>query len=198
MEKISFSTFDFFSYAFPGVCILASFYLLDPAFQEAGDVMIKADQLGIGAGVALLVLGYLMGFSLTPIGRALYKSLGYRLWDHDFNNFDGLTVSEKYALIRELTPSNFKYIETWNVLCAMAHNLAIACLFVIVNASIKLFWADSPILWIGLILGSAGLFFLFLNRAVVFDNWAAIDINASVKMLELQKQAAKLGEKEKE
>lgn len=186
MQKLSFSAFDFFSYAFPGVCILFSFFILDPSLDNAGSILAKADGFGLGAAILLTVVGYLTGFAVSPIGRWLYKTIGFRLWDHSFENVEGFRVSEKYALLRQYSQENFKYVETWNVLCAMSHNLAIACIIAIVNMILRLLFLGQDIgFWILLIILSSMLFFLFLHRAVVFSRWAAVDINAAIRVLKL-------------
>lgn len=69
MQKLSFSAFDFFSYAFPGVCILSTFFLLDQGMSSAADMLGKADQIGIGGGILLAIVGYLTGFAISPLGR---------------------------------------------------------------------------------------------------------------------------------
>ncbi len=186
MEKLTFSAFDFFSYALPGTCILMSFAVLDPRLHGPAEMVAHADQLGIGAAVLLTVLGYVVGFSVSPVGRALYKTVGFRIWNHHFEDFVGYSVSEKYILLRERSPSNFKYVETWNVLSAMSHNLAIACLFVATNVGAKLwFLSTGRSFWIGVLVVAILLFFLLLHRAVVFYRWAAVDINAAMKVLAL-------------
>lgn len=186
MQKLSFSAFDFFSYAFPGVCILFSFFILDPSLNGSGDILAKADAFGLGAAVLITVVGYLTGFAVSPIGRWLYKTVGFRLWKHSFTNLEGYSVSEKYALIRQYSQENFKYVETWNVLCAMSHNLAIACIFAIVNIILRLsIYGGSLLFWLPLIAMSLLLLLLFLHRAVVFYRWSAIDINAAIKVLKL-------------
>lgn len=187
MQKLSFSAFDFFSYAFPGVCILGTMFLLDPSIHSASDILAKADEIGIGGGILLTIVGYLTGFAISPLGRWLYKSLGFRIWYHGFENVEGLSVSEKYTLLREYTQENFKYVETWNVLCAMSHNLAFASLLAFVSGIIRMIafpGIGAPIapVTVGL---SFLLFWLFLHRAVVFYRWAAIDINSAVKILKL-------------
>jgi len=191
MNKIVYSTFDFFSYAIPGCCILFAFFVLDSRYNTAADFLDLGNSFTLGGFILILVIGYTLGFAINPIGRWLYKTLGFRLFKMSFRDVKGLSISDKYVLVRELTPANFKYIETWNVFCAMAHNLAIAALVVLINALIRVlvFTPQNLNFWIGIAAASLLLFFLFLQRAVVFSIWAASDINSSIRKLYLRKQA---------
>jgi len=192
MNKIVYSTFDFFSYAIPGCCLLFACFLLDSRYATASDFLALGESLGLGSFLIILVVGYVLGFAVNPLGRWLYKTLGFRLFRHSFEDVKGLSISDKYVLIRELTPANFKYVETWNVFCAMAHNLAIATLIVFVNTLVKItfFTPPNPGFWIAVAVLSVFLFLLFLQRAVVFSVWAASDINSSIRTLHLLEQAA--------
>jgi hypothetical protein len=145
------------------------------------------------------VIGYIVGFAVSPIGRFLYKSLGFKLFKHDFEDIVGLSISEKYVLLRELSPNNFKYIETWNMWCTMSHNLAIASALVVVNSILKIIatTTNNNTFWIVFTISFAILFFLFVQRAVKFSVWAAGDINSSINKLHLQTRADKLPEIDK-
>lgn len=188
MDKLFNSTFDFFSYAIPGSFVLFSFFVLDSNYASLPDYLAFFGSLSVGPGVLLLILGYLIGFALNPLGRYLYKSLGFKLFDSSIDDFRGPSISEKYALLRELSPSNFKYVETWNMLCTMAHNMALACGFMIVLGILRTTIAYSSFV-LSLTVGAAMLFFFLLHRAVTFYVWAANDINATIRTLHLKDRA---------
>jgi hypothetical protein len=199
MDKIFHSTFDFFSYAIPGCCIVFSFFILDPKYYSAEDYLTMVGKLQVGSGVFLLIVGYIVGFAVTPIGRFLYKSLGFKLFDESFKDVKDLSISDKYVLLRELSPNNFKYVETWNMWCTMSHNLAISALLFVLNSMIKIafYETNNVLFWAILALSFLLLFFLFLYRAVRFSVWAATDINSSITQLHLKARADKLLETEK-
>ncbi len=199
MEKVFHSAFDFFSYAIPGCCIIFAFFILDARYCSAEDYLTMVGKLQTGAGILLLVIGYIVGFAVNPVGRYLYKSLGFKLFKHDFDDLEGLSISDKYVLVRDLSPTNFKYIESWNMWCAMSHNLAIAAALIAAFSILKIAFADTynTGFWLGLSVSFVVLFFLFLERAVKFSVWAASDINSSIHKLHLQARAAKLVETNK-
>jgi hypothetical protein len=194
MEKVFHSAFDFFSYAIPGCCIIFAFFILDVRLTSAEDFLTMAGKLQGGAGILLLVIGYIVGFAVCPIGRFLYKSLGFQLFKHKFDDIEGLSISDKYVLLRDLSPNNFKYVETWNMWCVMSHNLAIAAALVVINSFLKIgfYQTNNTAFWVAFALFFLVLFFLFLQRAVNFSVWAASDINSSINKLHLQVRADKL------
>jgi len=188
MDKLFNSTFDFFSYAIPGCFVLFSFFMLDTSYTSLSDYLAFFGSLSVGPGVLLLILGYIIGFALNPLGRYLYRSLGFKLFNSSIDDFWGPNLSEKYALLRELSPSNFKYVETWNMLCTMAHNLALASGFMVLLGVMRIFLAYSSFV-LSLVAGAALMFFFLLHRAVTFYVWAANDINATIRSLHLKDRA---------
>jgi hypothetical protein len=51
MDKIFHSTFDFFTHALPGVCVVLSFMVLDPEILDTQDLLEKVNKIEIGGGV---------------------------------------------------------------------------------------------------------------------------------------------------
>ena len=111
-----------------------------------------------------------------------------------------LALSDKFILIRELSPSNFKYVETWHMFCAMCHNLAIACILIFIMMLVKVdfsslgnfFYSNDYWFFImTLLLILAGL---FIDRAITFSIWAANDLNAAITRLNLIERAKNLPE----
>lgn len=188
MDKVFHSTFDFFSYAIPGCCMIFAFFILDYRYVSAEDYFNMIGKFQVGSGVFILVLGYIVGFAVTPIGRFLYKRLGFKIFREKFKDVEGLSVSDKYVLVRELSPNNFKYIESWNMWCTMSHNLAVAAVLVFINSTIKLLFykTENNVFWLLLTISFIILFFLFLYRAVKFSVWAASDINSAITILKLE------------
>ncbi len=77
MDKLFNSTFDFLSYALPGSLLLLSSLILSPQISAIGDFVELAAQVPFYGGIIFLILGYTLGFAFYPIGRSLYKSLGF-------------------------------------------------------------------------------------------------------------------------
>ncbi|RME98839.1 MAG: hypothetical protein D6772_08500 [Bacteroidetes bacterium] len=184
MDKIFHSTFDFFTHALPGFCLVASLFILHAEVTSPSQLLELANDFEIGSGIFLLIIAYIVGFAIYPLGRALYRSLGFRLWERKIHHHIPLFISEKYVLLREYSPANFKYVELWNMFCAMAHNLAVASLVLVVGCAVKcvISWSYE---WLFIALVAFALTFVFLHRAVVFAVWAADDINSTIKQLGL-------------
>jgi hypothetical protein len=190
MDKMFLSTFDFFSYALPGCNILLALVLIDSRFKTAKDYLELASNVKLSTAIFIIVMGFVMGFAVSPFGRFLYKKIGFKLFPLKFKDFPGLSVSDKYTLIREYTPANFKYIETWNMWCTMSHNLAIAALLVFIISLARMVFYGEPFtaFWLGICLVSLLMFFFLLQRAVRFSIWAADDINSAINILKLNEK----------
>lgn len=209
MEKIINSAFDFFAYALPGFCILASFFILDETLKTSRDFLELAGKLQVGSGIALLGMGYAVGFAITPLGRKLYKriekTIFFKWLDRWLEgnlsvykeNETGLYISNKFVLVRELAPNNFKLIESWHVYSVMSHNMAVAGLLALFLMVLKLvfqrpenagFWQAAAVVTVILII-------LFLFNAIKFNIWSANDHNAAIKALRLPERAQQLAEK---
>jgi hypothetical protein len=155
-----------------------------------GDYLAVAAGFKLSAAVLILVIGYSVGFAVTPLGRRLYRSVGFRLFKKALPPYNGLSVSEKYVLLREYSPNNFRYVETWNFMCGMAHNFCLAALVVAAFSAVKCLFLQpaEPGFW-WLICGlSVVLAPLFLFQAVKFALWAADDINSSIELLRLKEK----------
>lgn len=210
MDKLINSAFDFFAYALPGSCILASFFILDATKHTGEQYLELADKMQIGSGIVLLVLGYAVGFAITPLGRLLYrkiyKSAFFKLLDKllDGNlavyeaNETKIFVSNKFALVRELSPNNFKYIESWNVYSLMSHNMAVAGLLAVALIITKLVWCHptNPEFWWKVAIIVLLLVILFIYSSVKFNIWSVNDQNAAIVALNLRERAQKLAEQE--
>ena len=207
MEKILNFTFDFFAYAIPGICIITPFFILDPTLTTARDFLALAGQLQVGSSLMLLIIGYGVGFAITPLGRFLYKSIGVNIKNLFYKNLDffdseiNLNISEKFVIVRELTPSNFKYIETFNMLSIMSHNFVVSTIVIFVLSLIKFFriyHTQEANFWIGLAIFTLILTILFLLNAVKFHTWAINDLNAAIKSLKLINRVENIDKEKKE
>jgi amino acid transporter len=212
MEKLVNTAFDFFAYALPGFCILASFFILDETLNTSRDFLELAGKLQVGSGIALLGMGYAVGFAITPIGRKLYKAVertkAFKYLDKLFegnlavhqDNETGLYISNKFALVRDLAPSNFKLIESWHVYSVMSHNMAVAGLLALFLILLK-FISQRPEnadFWIAAAVVTFLLIILFIFNAIKFNIWSVNDQNATIVALKLRERAQRLAERESE
>jgi len=196
-------TYDVFGHVIPGMIIFFSLSLLyapqDLISWLDANAAIEADK-----GSVIIIISYIIGFAINPFGKYVYQNLGKKLWPKkekekkkkkEKHNLDmkvkynvEMGVSDNFILIREKSPKNFEYIERWFTYCAMAHNLAIGSLvlalvsvFQIITIIIE--WKDFYCylnIWLPILLFSIFLFFVLLNRAVIFSIWGTDDLYATV------------------
>jgi hypothetical protein len=139
----------------------------------------------------MVIVAYVIGFCIYPVGRFLYKTIGFKLFGNHIledSNQNNLSVPTKYALLREHSPMNFKYVESWNIYCAMSHNLMVASLFFAAVSIIKIASGADTLLWTGALLAGIIIFFILTHRAVTYFHWAAYDINATISSLKLKEK----------
>lgn len=182
MKELIKFTFDFFGHVLPGLLIILSLSLLFVDIQNANELIEKTGEFKTNVGIVVVIMAYVVGFAINPIGQYILKNLGPKLWDRKVeNDIKGMFISEKYVRIREFSPANFQYVETWNTYCAMAHNFALACLVLLIVSIFHIIFKDvCPIVWIEIAIASVFLFYVFLYRSVIFHQWAGRDLNAAI------------------
>ena len=223
MEKLINSAFDFFAYALPGAFMILSLFILDKQYDTIQDFLNFAQKLKAGGAAVLLAAGYLTSFAVTPLGRKLYKWFhgvknpgeGFffkkmNCWlngnlEKDIYEFDDenkkelkIPISKKFILVRELSPFNFRYIESWHVYSLMSHNMAIANILVFVFVAYRLiaYRPDCMMPWLWVMLGAVVFTFLFLYNAAKFYVWSTNEQNAAIEALNLPQRASKLSGQE--
>lgn len=210
MEKLINSAFDFFAYALPGAFIILSLLLLDERNDTVQDYLSFAQNLKAGGAAVLLAAGYMLGFVITPLGRKLYRQfqrgkvfkkmniwleggLEKAIYDFDDDNQPEkkISISEKFILVREFSPINFRHIESWHVYSLMAHNMALANIIVVLFTIGRLIigWPDNLWPWILIIFGAVLFVFLFLYSAAKFNIWSMNEQNAAIRTLQLKSRA---------
>ncbi|MBT8264262.1 MAG: hypothetical protein HKN52_11555 [Eudoraea sp.] len=185
-DLVSF-TYDFFGHVLPGLVVLISLSLLYVDVTNYKELVVLTEGINTGIGTVLVIASYIIGFAINPIGRYVYRTLGFKIWPKKEKNPYKMDVSDKFALIREDSPKNFEYIERWNTYCAMSHNLSIASLLLALVTVYKMITdAFNMQIWLPFFLLSVFLFFVLVHRAVVFSIWAKDDVNAALLRLKQQ------------
>ena len=210
MEKIINSAFDFFAYALPGAFLILSFLILDAQNDTCQDFLNFAQKLQSGGSILLLALGYVLGFAVTPLGRKLYRAFSRSTFfnrldkilegdlkkktyafDETHNGAPKMSVSERFILVREFSPNNFRHIESWHVYSLMSHNMAFVNMLVVVFILFRFVFykMESPWFWGSSMAGTAFLAIIFLYSAVKFNIWSTNELNATVESLRLNDRA---------
>jgi hypothetical protein len=191
MKELVQHAFDFFGYVIPGLFIIFSVSILAVPINDIDTAISLTKQFDIGLGTVMVIVAYVIGFCIYPVGRFLYKTIGFKLFGNHIledSNQNNLSVPTKYALLREHSPMNFKYVESWNIYCAMSHNLMVASLFFAAVSIIKIASGADTLLWTGALLAGIIIFFILTHRAVTYFHWAAYDINATISSLKLKEK----------
>jgi len=189
MDKLIEFTFDFFGHVIPGLIIFIALSLLFMDVDSLEGIVVQAKSIETNKIPIILLPAYVFGFAANPIGKFLYIKIGKKIWKQNIVNHIDMFISDKYVMVRESSPINFKYIEKWNIYCAMAHNLAVGFLILFFVVLTKLDFQNIQYLssWIIIGIGSLLLFFVLIERAVIFSTWATHDLNAAVKKIKEQK-----------
>jgi len=184
MGKLNLSIFDTFAYVLPGfLTLVAAVLLFNESIHRAADAAEVAQQLDLASGLALLIAAYILGFGVDTVGDKLHKYVGFRIWGEPYCYME-VGILEGRALVREYSPENHTYIQTWKVMCSMSHNLSVATILVALAAIIKA--VQYPSLdWMLLSGGCIILAYVFLYRAHIFDQMHYRDLKVAVEALHL-------------
>lgn len=186
MDKFFNSTFDALTNVVPGALIL--FVVGFTATQDLQELIIFSKDLNISLGAALVFIAYITGFTITPIGRYVFTKVGLKLFPVVYldNTSAELTISEKFSLVREHSPTNFRYIETWNMFSTFSYSLSVGFIFLACASIYKMTQSNSDVLNMILVLiGSIIVTLILLKRSAVFKKWAADDMNGCINALYL-------------
>ncbi len=145
--------------------------------------------------IFLLFVGFLLGFLIDPLGRKTRYLLGEKIFKSPSRNSDNrnLTDNDRYVILKQFSEGNYSLIETWDMLKGMACNLAVSNIFLIFISLYKAFTNHSNY--------SEWVFFSFLAiifslsslyQSHTFEKYSVLDMNAAIKMLNLEEKAEKL------
>lgn len=195
MKDLLQHAFDFFAYIIPGLFVIFSLSILVVPDLTPETAIEYTKDFDAGLATVFVIVAYVVGFCIYPVGRMLYKTLGFKLFGNRIladSNHSNISVPTKYALLREHSPMNFKYVESWNIYCAMSHNLMVASLIFCIVSIVKMVLAlmdgasTGVLIWFGALLMGILIFLILTQRAVTYFHWAAYDINATIASLDLK------------
>jgi len=193
MEQIKFSVFDMFAYIIPGaITVLASLILIEPSIVHLVDLIKPFQNMDLGVAIVAIVVAYVIGFAIDSPGSWLYYSIGCKVFGPPYKlSGNGLSHSQKRALVRQFSPENHVYIQLWKVIKTMSHNLSLSSLLLAVVSFVQVFRVPAPnrTEWVILSIVVFLLSVIFLHRAHVFDTWHYDDLSSTVQVLQLEKKA---------
>lgn len=191
MDKIKYSAFDFFRYLVPGSVFLFSAWLgFENSIKTVSDIVTHTQGIEWNFLLITALVSYIIGFALDVLKYLLLGKLIARHNSYDNFKEKELSNSEKQVLVREFSPSNFKYIETWYMLKGMCYNLAVAFIFLGVASIIKGTFNFNYNIWqwILLLVASITFTYLLILRAKVYAKWSAKDLDRTVSTLKLKEK----------
>lgn len=207
MDKFFNLMYDFFAFAFPGTCIIASLLLFkfDSGYLYLDLPIVLKNNFSLLLIISLLG-GYLVGYILHPIAHFLLlqiiglkclsklaflfskkKSFKKRKQYCKHKHFvKSNNLSEMFVCIREYSPKNAQYIEFWDMHVKMSLNLAFACVvflpIILLNISKSNIYNNLfTILLVTLI--TLFVFFSLIFRAVYYSYWWMQDIEETYKLI---------------
>ena len=151
------------------------------------------DSISTNQFIIIIPFAYLIGIIGNEFGHTLYN-ISKKIWKKDVINQKNYRLSdaEIHVLIREYSPNNYQFLETWLGLSNMSHNFAVSLLIFSIVASIKLFSCSDSYCFLGWILIMVICFLftiIFLKRSLKFNNYYKFDRIAAIEKLHIEKQA---------
>jgi len=186
MDKFFNSTFDALTNVIPGAFIFC--VLLFSNAKNIDDIALLTQEFSLIAGGIGLLISYVAGFIITPVGKYIFLKIGLKIFPVHYADLstEDLAISEKFALVREYSPSNFRYIETWNMFSTLSYSLSVGFALLAVIAIYRAFFLEADAIQMAItVVISLSFFLVLLKRASVFKKWAADDMNACIKILNL-------------
>lgn len=199
MDSIKYSTFDFFRYIMPG-----TFYLFivsittNPEIRSIENLVELISTVDAKLIIPVVVLGYIIGFALDPIGLKLI-SIAKKLWVDNlrFDVSPNLGSTEKYLLVRKNVPDLYVYIEKWFMLAGMSGNLALGMLLLLLTSILKIVQNYQSHIWTWLLvsLASSVLSVILVKRGETFTRWANRELHCAIDLFDLEENGLALDSK---
>lgn len=140
-----------------------------------------------------VLVSYLFGIVCHAFGVRLFSFFKRFIWKIPPRNYKNYTNSQMFVLIRELSPANFTYVETWLALRGMSFNLAFSIgvlSLVFISKGVSLFTnCGFQFQWLLAALISIGFSIVFIYRAKKFNDWYHDDCISTIEMLHLEQKA---------
>lgn len=198
--------YDFFAFAFPGTCIIASLLLLkfDSGYLYQDLPFVLKNNFSLLLIISILG-GYLVGYIVHPIAHFLLlqiiglkclPKLPFMYSKKIFKKKEKSTqlteyvksidLSKKFVRIREYSPKNAQYIEFWDMHVKMSLNLAFACVvflpIILLNISKSIIYNNLFIILLVTLI-TLFAFFSLIFRAVYYSYWWMQDIEETYKLI---------------
>lgn len=195
IEKIQLSIFDIFAFIVPGAGIMLSVRLLaDSSVNHLSEILNPITQLTLAGAILAGTIAYVVGFIINTLGYELHQRVGLKIWViPEKLQAEGQANSQMNVLIREFSPSNLNYLEKWLSYRAFSHNLALSFIILCFCCVLK-FIIVLPIPaweWLAISIFTLCSVFPLLYRAHLYQKFYYLDLNNTLKKLNLEEKALK-------
>ena len=141
------------------------------------------EEISLPALLILILVGFIFGLVIDQISgiltRVFWKSHSRPNYSSDLK----ITNSQKLALVREKSPSNYKIIENSNAFKGMCDNLAFVFFVLFLIASVRFFSSGNKYFWVFIILVSIISFLSLCLKARKYSRWAKQDVDSVIDMI---------------
>ena len=191
MENLKFSIFDIFAYLLPGAVVLAALVLFaTPEIGTIAEYINILQNLNLGLGIVAIILAYVSGNVADTFGSWIYYKFGYKVWGEAWpkNKHPRLSLAQQRALVRQYSPENYVYLQTWKTLKTMSHNLSFAFLLILLVSIfryIRLLSSD----WLVVSCVSLISVIILLKRAHTYDKSHFKEMREIIDVLNLEEKA---------
>ncbi|MFK7906877.1 MAG: hypothetical protein AB8B69_17220 [Chitinophagales bacterium] len=200
MEKIKLSFFDTFAYLIPGILVVLSISIAYKSeIKSLSDISTSYANLTTTEILFIFLSAYITGIICNYFGHKLYQ-IAKIVWEEDVaskkkddlsKEEDDLNDTEMHVLVRELSPNNYIYLQSWLGLSNMSHNIAVAMIVLGGVSVFKMFYIETEniIEWVMLLIFCIFSVGIFLKRSIKFNNYFKEEIITTIEKLELLKKA---------
>lgn len=201
MEYLKDRTFELFRYTLPGVFIIIVSLLFDKNVTFPTEIVdIYFSKISTGGTIGLLALGFVVGFVMDEIsGKIIGLVVKNTKIEKDYTSNSNLTTPEKYVLIREVSPVNYKMVENLNVYRGMFKNLVLGLIVLGIVSIIKISYTNYKILWGVILLISIMSIYSLILKYKKFTGWVLQDVDSIIdlkdQIVRFRKQSDNIGNK---
>ena len=185
MDYLKDRTFELFRYTIPGVFMILVCLMMDHRIASPIDLY-EVHLRGAATASILLALffGYIAGLIVDEIALFLSRTLFSKKLKPVYTSDTKLSLPQKYALLREKSPPNYKNVENHIVISGMCRNLAVGFLLLTTIAIIKIIWQGHLEIWIPVFLIAVLSVICLYVKSRKFLQWWLQDIDAAVDLIE--------------
>ncbi|MEL6672833.1 MAG: hypothetical protein AAFR61_11600 [Bacteroidota bacterium] len=184
MEYLKDRTYEVFRYTLPGIFFIGVLALTDSSIWGTDDIFRKLPKEDwLLSSLLIIFAGFVVGIVIDQLAGFATQRIWKNRYQADYASESKLSESQKYALIREKSPANYRQIENSNAQKGMCENLAFGCTALFFVSLYKIFVVQG-MFWVFMVMFSVIATLTLIMKARKFKTWTAQDIDATVDMIQ--------------